>query len=161
MRRTMRTCFVVLGLGLLGPAVVADDAAELYHVEVERIVSEDSMLVTRYVITAPRRVQYVLTRNGSRDSGHIWPARASKEGEVKAKITVVATVSHTGGDTETHLFKIETATGSSGGTGSGTVHANQTLKDLISLTAKSGDYKIGAPLNLGTFEGGAITLLVK
>lgn len=161
MRSIITAFFTAIGLGLIGTAAMAEGRGEVFRLEAESVISEDAVLVTRFVITTPRAAQLELIRNGGRSSTTMEPLPNSKDSSARARLTVFAAVSHTGGDWETHLFKIDTASGHVGGPGAGTIGRDKRLKDLLSLTANPGEYKIGEPLELGTFEGAPITLLVK
>jgi hypothetical protein len=139
----------------------AADRGKTYRLEEESVISEETIVVTRFVITAPRSARLELVRGGGQSSIAMEPVPNSADGSTSARLTVFAAVSHAGGDWETHLFKLETAQGTVGGPGSGTINRDKRLKDLLSLTVQPGEYKMGEPLELGVFEGAPVTLLVK
>ena len=161
MRRSYALCVTVICLLLTGIFALAENAADKYHLDLKSVVSEDTMLVTQFVITVPKTARVELKRKGERSEITVSPASNSPDGKATATLTICAVVSHTGGDWETHLFKITTETGHVGGPGSGTINRKTNLKDILSLTAKAGDYRMGELLELGVFAGTPITLMVR
>jgi len=165
MQRTIKACFAAVGLGLVAMAVMAEKDGEVYQLEVKPVISEETILVTQFVITTPRtarlKLEVVEVGGHMKSTTTMSPMPNSEDRRARAKLTAFAAVSHTGGHSETHLFKVETATTRGGGPGSHTISRNMRLEDVLSLTAKAGEYKMGEPLRLGTFKTGPIILLVK
>ncbi len=140
------------------------DGSETYNLDVKTIVSEETIIVKQIIITTTCESPLEFSAGGSLHRSYLKPISGSGNGQASTTLTILVSIRPKRiGNSTTELFKFKSATRAGGGFG----HTNSSarlydkIEDLILLTAKSGDYKLGEALSLGTFKGKPIVLLMK
>ena len=164
MTKLILACLVLFSFWAIQGNSQSQVTTETYNIEVKTIASEDEVVVKQIVITTRGEARIELSAGAGKSRTSMQPKSGSESGQASATITFLATITPKSiGNSETHLVQIQTATGKVGGAGHGNSSSRRynKVEDLLLVTAKSGNYRLGKPLSLGIFEKHPIVLLVK
>lgn len=137
-----------------------------YRVEVNHIVRDDRLIVTQVEVTAPPRSMVRVFTDVSNQGGLSLRSPDSSRGGAppeRVRLTIVGDhVKSASGkaDLVKIMLKGEGGSGSATSSSEGPMPERTDLKNLLSVKAKAGTYRLGTPVELYTHRGTAYGLVV-
>lgn len=136
--------------------------AAMCHVTIEDIVTGDSLVVKRLIITAPGTRTVRLDGEGGGSQVFVEPD--TKTGLMTAEVTLVANLIKCSDPSQnqlTWLAQVKCKRSSAGATIQYPAPSAKRLADVVTFSADYGDYPFGEKAVIGALQGREVALIVK